>query len=89
VIAVLARQTSSERAPLLCARSKHAPERSTLLPPSKSYRKAAAVSLWAIAAGLDERGIPATRGDSWFATQVQRLLEIISNPFHVTDAALA
>jgi hypothetical protein len=31
-------------------------------------------SLRAIAAGLDERGIPAARGDKWSAVQVARLL---------------
>jgi hypothetical protein len=36
--------------------------------------------LRAIAAGLEERGIPAARGGKWSATQVMRLLEA-SRPF--------
>jgi hypothetical protein len=31
-------------------------------------------SLWAIAAGLNERGIPAARGGKWSAVQVSRLI---------------
>jgi Recombinase len=37
-------------------------------------------SLRAIAAGLEERGIPAARGGKWSAVQVSRLLEAAS-PF--------
>ena len=35
----------------------------------------------AIAAGLDERGIPAARGGKWSAVRVARLLESASIPF--------
>jgi hypothetical protein len=35
-------------------------------------------SLRAIAAGLEERGIPAARGGKWSAVQVARLLEAAS-----------
>ena len=38
-------------------------------------------SLRAIAAGLEERGIPAARGGKWSAVQVARLLEAASIPF--------
>ena len=33
------------------------------------------------AAGLEERGIPASRGDKWSAVQVARLLEAAGVPF--------
>ena len=46
-----------------------------------------ATSLRAIAAGLNERGIPTARGDGeWSATQVMRVLERL-NPFVVDDGA--
>jgi Recombinase len=48
--------------------------------PSKSYR-AGCESLRAIAAGLEERGIPTVRGGKWSAVQVARLLEAASIPF--------
>jgi hypothetical protein len=38
-------------------------------------------SLRAIAAGLEERGIPAARGGKWSAVQVARLLEAAAIPF--------
>jgi hypothetical protein len=44
-------------------------------------------SLRAIAAGLDERGIPAARGGKWSATQVMRLLEA-DRPFDGTSVAV-
>jgi hypothetical protein len=37
--------------------------------------------LKAIAAGLEERGIPAARGGKWSAVQVARLLEAVAGPF--------
>jgi hypothetical protein len=37
--------------------------------------------LRAIAAGLEERGIPAARGGKWSAVQVARLLEAAGSPF--------
>jgi hypothetical protein len=45
--------------------------------------------LRALAAGLDERGIPAARGGKWSSVQVMRLLEIIANPFDVAAAGAA
>jgi hypothetical protein len=47
------------------------------------------VSLRAIAAGLDQRGIPAALGGSWSATQVARVLEIIDRPFTNAGASTA
>jgi DNA invertase Pin-like site-specific DNA recombinase len=46
----------------------------------QELRASGCESLRAIAAGLDERGIPAARGGKWSATQVLRLLEV-SSPF--------
>jgi hypothetical protein len=44
--------------------------------------------LRAIAVGLEERGIPATRGGKWFAVQVARLLEA-GRPFDSASVAAA
>ena len=44
-------------------------------------------SLRAIAAGLEERGIPAARGGKWSAVQVARLLEMTGIPFTGASAA--
>jgi hypothetical protein len=44
-------------------------------------------SLRAIAAGLEERGIPAAGGGKWSAVQVARLLEATSVPFAASAAA--
>jgi len=41
--------------------------------------------LRAIAAGIEERGIPAARGGKWSAVQVMRLLEA-GRPFDVDEA---
>jgi Recombinase len=43
-------------------------------------------SLRAIAAGLEERGIPAARGGKWSAVQVSRLLEAAAVPFDASEA---
>jgi hypothetical protein len=40
-----------------------------------------------IAAGLNERGIPAARGGRWSAVQVSRLMEIAGLPFEPASAA--
>jgi hypothetical protein len=44
-------------------------------------------SLRAIAAGLEERGIPAARGGKWSAVQVSRLLEAAAVPFGASAVA--
>jgi DNA invertase Pin-like site-specific DNA recombinase len=49
-------------------------------PTIKELEAAGCESLRAIAAGLEERGIPAARGGKWSAVQVSRLLEAAS-PF--------
>jgi hypothetical protein len=41
----------------------------------------------AIAAGLEERGIPAARGGKWSAVQVSRLLEAAVGPFDASAVA--
>jgi hypothetical protein len=41
----------------------------------------------AIAAGLDERGIPAVRGGKWSAVQVAWLLEMAGRPFGYQNAS--
>ena len=55
----------------------------------KELQATGAQSLRALAAGLDERGIPAARGGKWSSVQVMRLLEIIANPFDVAAAGAA
>jgi hypothetical protein len=46
-------------------------------------------SLRVIAAGLEERGIPAPRGGKWTAVQVSRLLEVAAIPFFDASTAVA
>jgi hypothetical protein len=60
-----------------------------LAPIVKELQASGAVTLRAIATGLDQRGIPAARGGTWSATQVQRLLEIIASPFANAGASAA
>ena len=45
------------------------------------------VSLRAIAAALEECGIPAARGGKWSAVQVSRLLEAARSPFDASAVA--
>jgi hypothetical protein len=59
--------------------------RSDLAPVVKELQAAGFESLRAIAAGLDERGIPAARGGKWSAAQVARLLGAAGIPF-LTEA---
>jgi DNA invertase Pin-like site-specific DNA recombinase len=84
------RPTAKQRAAAIAVRQEQAHNRARDLAPTiKELQTAGAVSLRAIAAGLDERGIPAARGGQWSANQVARLLEIISNPFDVAAAGAA
>ena len=53
----------------------------------QELRAAGRESLRAIAAGLEERGIPAARGGKWSAVQAARLLEAAAVPFGVSAAA--
>jgi hypothetical protein len=47
----------------------------------KELQAAGCESLRAIAAGLEQRGIPAARGGKWSAVQVARLLGAAGIPF--------
>jgi DNA invertase Pin-like site-specific DNA recombinase len=59
-----------------------------LAPIIAEIRAAGATSLRAIAAGLNERGIPTARGHgTWSASQVMHVLERISRPFESAAAA--
>ena len=57
-----------------------------LAPTIKELQAAGRESLRAIAAGLEERGIPASRGGKWSAVQVSRLLEAAAIPFQRASA---
>jgi hypothetical protein len=61
-------------------RNKRATGRWILPLPFRSHRQRAK-SLRPIAAGLEERGIPAARGGKWSAVQVARLLEAVGSRF--------
>jgi Recombinase len=52
-----------------------------LAPTIQELQAAGCESLRAMAAGLEERGIPAPRGGKWSAVQVARLLEAAAVPF--------
>jgi DNA invertase Pin-like site-specific DNA recombinase len=61
---------------------------SDIMPTVKELQETGCESLRAIAAGLEERGIPAARGGKWSAVQVARLLEAAgSSPFGASVAA--
>ena len=61
---------------------------SDLVPIVQELQAAGCESLRAIAAGLEERGIPAARGGKWSAVQVSRLLEAADVPFESASAAV-
>jgi DNA invertase Pin-like site-specific DNA recombinase len=84
------RPTNKQRALAIAARREEADKRALDLKPIIAELQASgAVSLRAIAAGLDQRGIQAARGGSWSANQVARLLENIASPFISAGAASA
>jgi Recombinase len=58
-----------------------------LAPTIQELQAAGCESLRAIAAGLEERGIPAARGGKWSAVQVSRLLEAAMLPFDASEGA--
>src|SRR3984893_53073 len=60
-----------------------------LAPTIKELQEAGCMSLRAIAAALEARGIPAARGGKWTAVQVSRLLEGAAIPFFDASAAVA
>jgi DNA invertase Pin-like site-specific DNA recombinase len=59
-----------------------------LMPVIEELRAAGAVSSRAIAAALNERGIPTARGGEWSSPQVLRVLEAAS-PFDAASVAVA
>jgi DNA invertase Pin-like site-specific DNA recombinase len=82
--------TNKQRALAAAARREKARARAAdLAPVVKELQDGGAVTLRALAAGMDERGIPAAQGGSWSPTQVARLLETIRNPFLGTASAAA
>jgi DNA invertase Pin-like site-specific DNA recombinase len=58
-----------------------------LAPTIQELQAAGCASLRALAAGLEERGIPAPRGGKWSAVQVARLLEAAAVPFDASAGA--
>ena len=68
-------------------RAKAQARTSDLAPVVKVLQAAGCESLRAVAAGLEERGIPAARGGKWSAVQVARLLEMTGSPFTGASAA--
>ena len=58
-----------------------------LAPTIQELQATGCESLRAIAAGLEERGIPAARGGKWSAVQVSRLLEAARSPFDGASVA--
>ena len=73
-----AKQRAAGRAVLMARARKRALD---LAPTIAELRAAGCESLRDIAAGLDQRGIPAAKGGKWSATQVMRLLEAAAGPF--------
>jgi DNA invertase Pin-like site-specific DNA recombinase len=83
-----ARLTAKQRALGRAARQAKAHARAADLAPTiKELQAAGCESLRALAAGLEERGIPAARGGKWSAVQVARLLEMTGSPFADVSAA--
>jgi DNA invertase Pin-like site-specific DNA recombinase len=82
-----ARLTAKQRALGKAALQEKARARaSDLAPIVQELQAAGCESLRAIAAGLEERGIPAARGGKWSAVQVSRLLEAAGLPFEASTA---
>jgi hypothetical protein len=59
-----------------------------IAPIIKDLQAAGKTSLRAIAAGLNEQGIPAARGGEWSSAQIMRLLERL-DPFREEEAQAA
>jgi DNA invertase Pin-like site-specific DNA recombinase len=81
--------TARTRKASAAALQKRSAERAADLSPIiKELQAAGATSLRNIAAGLNARGIPTSRGDGeWSAVQVARVLERIEGPFVEASAA--
>ena len=83
-----ARLTAKARAAGRAALQARARNRALDLAPTiQELQAAGCESLRAIAAGLEERGIPAPRGGKWSAVQVARLLEAAAVPFDANVGA--
>ena len=83
-----ARLTAKARAAGKAAVQQRARSRAhDLAPTVQELQAAGCESLRAIAAGLEERGIPAARGGKWSAVQVARLLEAAGSPFDGLNVA--
>jgi DNA invertase Pin-like site-specific DNA recombinase len=76
-----ARLNAKARAAGRAAVQERVRNRMDLAPTIKELQAGGCESLRAIAAGLEERGIPAARGGKWSAVQVSRLLEAAGSPF--------
>jgi DNA invertase Pin-like site-specific DNA recombinase len=84
-----ARLTAKARAAGRATLQKQARNRAldSLAPTIQELQATGCESLRAIAAGLEERGIPAARGGKWSAVQVSRLLEAARSPFDGASVA--
>jgi DNA invertase Pin-like site-specific DNA recombinase len=84
-----ARLTAKARAAGRAALQARAQNRALDLAPTiQELQAAGCESLRAMAAGLEERGIPALRGGKWSAVQVARLLEQAAIPFGASDGGI-
>ena len=84
-----ARLTAKQRAAGRAVQQEHARNRAAdLVPIIKKLHEAGFESLRAIAAALEERGIPTARGGKWSSVQVARLLEAAS-PFGASASVAA
>jgi DNA invertase Pin-like site-specific DNA recombinase len=84
-----ARLTAKQRAAGRAVQQEHARNRAAdLVPIIKELHEAGFESLRAIAAALEERGIPTARGGKWSSVQVARLLEAAS-PFGASASVAA
>ena len=84
-----ARLTAKARAAGRAAVQERARSRAMDLAPTiQELQAAGCESLRAIAAGLEERGIPAARGGKWSAVQISRLLEAAAVPFDGASVAV-
>ena len=85
------RLTNADRKAALAAKREKMQQRaSDIAPTVKELQASGAVTLVAIADGLNERSVPTARGGQWSATQVRRLLAysgLVSRPFEAASAA--
>jgi DNA invertase Pin-like site-specific DNA recombinase len=86
------RLTNADRKAAVAAQRAKAQQRaSDIAPIVKELQASGAVTLVAIAHGLNERSVPTARGGQWSATQVMRLLAYLGlapHPFEVASVAM-